>query len=121
MIAHALSGGPSSPLDAAATSKLPSPASAGVSRTHTHDATNDSQIRIAGPMHSTGNEPVAVRVRTSWPPKMSTSFGAQSFAGFRPSEIRTPKMPPNVPRSRRVNLDALTLTIDTAPNDWKYM
>src|SRR3569833_3359885 len=121
MITHALSGGPSSPLDASATSKLPSPASAGVSRTHTHDATNDSPIRIAGPMHRTGNEPVAVRVRTSWPPMMSTSFGAQSYARLWPSEIKNPKKPPNVPRSRRWNHDALTFTIDTAPNDWKYM
>ena len=30
-------------------------------------------------------------------------------------------MPPNVPRSRRWNHDALTLTIDTAPKLWKYM
>ena len=30
-------------------------------------------------------------------------------------------MPPNVPRSRRWNHAALTLTIDTAPKLWKYM
>jgi hypothetical protein len=30
-------------------------------------------------------------------------------------------MPPKVPRSRRWNHAALTLTIEIAPNDWKYM
>jgi len=30
-------------------------------------------------------------------------------------------MPPNVPRSRRWNHDALTFTIETAPKLWKYM
>ncbi len=30
-------------------------------------------------------------------------------------------MPPNVPRSRRWNHDALTFTIATAPKLWKYM
>ena len=35
--------------------------------------------------------------------------------------MRIPKTPPSTPRSRTWNQEALTLTIDTAPNDWKYM
>ena len=38
---------------------------------------------------------------------------------MRPNRMSTPKMPAKVPRSRTWNHWALTLTIDSAPNDWK--
>ena len=46
--------------------------------------------------------------------------GAPENARMRPKRMSTPKMPAKVPRSRRWNHWALTLTIDRAPNDWKY-
>jgi hypothetical protein len=53
--------------------------------------------------------------------KVSVIRLPMSNAKYRPSEIRIPKMPPNVPRSRRWNQAALTFTIETAPKLWKYM
>jgi hypothetical protein len=38
-----------------------------------------------------------------------------------PDAIIVPKIPEKPPRSRRWNQWALTLTMLTAPNDWKYM
>ena len=49
------------------------------------------------------------------------SSNDQSYEKYKPSEIKMPNRPPSTPRSRTWNQCALTLTIETAPNDWKYM
>ena len=103
------SAGPSSPLDASATSNFGSPASSGVLRTTSRQITKNTASTSAGDRNSHAGE------------VSDAIFGAQSNAKYSPSEIRMPKMPPNVPRSRRWNHDALTLTIATAPKLWKYM
>ncbi len=38
-----------------------------------------------------------------------------------PAAMRMPKIVENVPRSRTWNQGAFTVTIATAPKDWKYM
>ena len=69
MITVARSGGPSSPLEASATSKFSKPASAGVSRTNRNDSTKNTASRMAGTTNSEGSQCVI------W-----VIFGAQSNA-----------------------------------------
>src|SRR5262249_44763443 len=108
-----------------------SPARDGVSRTNRNDSSQNTARIAAGTRNIQARPWLASGVGTGSLAlsECATQLGQatdaiilpQSNTKYRPSEIRMPKIPPNVPRARRGTHDTLPFTIATAPKLWKYM
>ena len=85
----------------------PRPALAGESSTKNRFSIDNSPSIPAGTRKTDGHG------------RWASSCAPTANGNSRPSWIMIPKMPAKLPRSRTLNQAALTLTMESAPNDWK--